>query len=134
MAVVNQTLQDSRYRVIVKTTTTGTSSVLNILDASGLVGFVAEGTSLLTIAKVSWCFTSQTNILWDATSNVVALSLNGNGTYGFMPGQPSIANNAAAANVTGDVLLTAGSASVGFVVVEYHKVLTAGGLGWTSTG
>ena len=54
MAVVNQTLQDSRYRTIVKTTTTGTNSTTSVLDASGLEGYVAEGTSILTIAKVSW--------------------------------------------------------------------------------
>ena len=103
----------------------------SVLDASGLVGYVAEGTSLLTIAKVSWSVSSQTDILWDATSNVVALSISGNGTYGFMPGQPAIANNGAAANVTGDVLITNGSASVGFIVIEYHKVPGATGLAWT---
>ena len=129
MAVVNQTLQDSRYRTIVKTTTTGTNSTTSVLDASGLEGYVAEGTSLLTIAKVSWSVSSQTDILWDATSNVVALSISGNGTYGFMPGQPSIPNNAAS-GITGDVLLTAGSASVGYVVIEYHKVPNAEGVGW----
>ena len=133
MAVVNQTLQDSRYRTIVKTTTTGTNSTTSVLDASGLVGYVAEGTSLLTIAKVSWSVSSHTDILWDATSNVVALSISGNGTYGFMPGQPAIANNGAAANVTGDVLITNGSASVGFIVIEYHKVPGATGLAWTAT-
>ena len=131
MAVVNQTLQDSRYRTIVKTTTTGTNSTTSVLDASGLEGYVAEGTSLLTIAKVSWSVSSQTDILWDATSNVVALALNGNGTYGFMPGQPAIPNNAAAANVTGDVLFTAAAACIGYIVVEYHKVPTAEGVGWS---
>ena len=133
MAVVNQTFQDSRYRTIVKTTTTGTNSTTSVLDASGLVGYVAEGTSLLTIAKVSWSVSSQTDILWDATSNVVALSISGNGTYGFMPGQPAIANNGAAANVTVDVLITNGSASVGFIVIEYHKVPGATGLACTAT-
>ena len=132
MAVVNQTIQDSRYRTIIKTTTTGTSSVLNILDCSGLIGHVASPLGLVTIAKMSWSFSTQTNILWDATSNIVVLSLNGNGTYGFMPGQPSIPNNAAS-GITGDVLLTAGSASVGYVVIEYHKVQEASGRGWTAT-
>ena len=133
MAVANQTLQDSRYRVIVKTTTTSTNTAASILDVSGLVGFVAVRTSLVTIAKISWSVAAQTDILWDASSNVVAFSMNGSGTYGFMPGQPSLANNAAAANLTGDVLLTNGS-SVGTIVVEYHKVQLASGLGWTATG
>ena len=50
-----------------------------------------------------------------------------------MPGQPALSNNAAAANLTGDVLLTNGSASVGYVVIEYHKVPLASGKGWTAT-
>ena len=132
MAVTNQTLQDSRYRTIVKTTTTSTNSAASILDVSALGGFVAVRTSLVTIAKISWSVAAQTDILWDATSNVVAFSLSGNGSYGFMPGQPSLANNAAAANLTGDVLLTNGS-SVGTIVIEYHKVSLANGLGWTWT-
>ena len=132
MAVVTQTLQDSRYRTIIKTTTTGSNTNESILDVSGLVGFVAVRTSFVTIAKISWSVAAQTDILWDATTNVVAFSLSGNGNYGFMPGQPALVNNGAAANVTGDVLLTNGS-SVGTVVIEYHKVSLASGLGWTWT-
>ena len=130
MAVTNQTIQDSRYRTIVKTVSTGTTSAGEIVDCSDLVGFQTGG--LLTIAKVSWSLSSEVNILWDATSNVIALSLNGNGTYGFMPGQPALPNNAASANRTGDVLFTAGSACFGYVVVEYHKVPTAEGVGWNA--
>ena len=129
MAVANQTIQDSRYRTIVKTVSTGTTSAGEIVDCSDLVGFQTGG--LLTIAKVSWSLSSEVNILWDATSNVIALSLNGNGTYGFMPGQPALPNNAASANRTGDVLFTAGSACFGYVVVEYHKAPTAEGVGWS---
>ena len=54
------------------------------------------------------------------------------GTYGFMPGQPAIANNAGA-GVTGDVLITNASATF-TLVIEYHKQTTAGGKGWTATG
>ena len=132
MAVVNQTLQDSRYRTIIKTTTTGTNANAEILDVSDLLGYMALRTSLVTIAKISWSLAAQTDILWDASTNVVAFSMNGSGTYGFMPGQPSLANNAAAANLTGDVLLTNGT-SVGTIVIEYHKVSLARGLGWTWT-
>ena len=130
MAVANQTIQDSRYRTIVKTVSTGTTSAGEIVDCSDLVGFETGG--LITIAKVSWSLSSQADILWDATSNVIALSLNGNGTYGFMPGQPALPNNAASANRTGDVLFTAGAACIGYVVVEYHKVPTAEGVGWNA--
>ena len=129
MAVANQTIQDSRYRTIVKTVSTGTTSAGEIVDCSDLVGFQTDG--LITIAKVSWSLSSQADILWDATSNVISLSLNGNGTYGFMPGQPALPNNAASANRTGDVLFTAGAACIGYVVVEYHKVPTAEGVGWS---
>ena len=129
MAVANQTIQDSRYRTIIKTLSSSTTSAGEIVDCSDLVGFQTGG--LLTIAKVSWSLSSEINILWDATSNVIALSLNGNGSYGFMPGQPSLVNNGAAANLTGDVLFTAGSACFGYVVVEYHKAPTAEGVGWS---
>ena len=129
MAVVNQTIQDSRYRTIMKSVSSGTTSAGEIVDCSDLVGFQTGG--LLTIAKVSWSLSSQADILWDATSNVIALSLNGNGTYGFMPGQPALPNNAAAANRTGDVLFTAAAACIGYIVVEYHKVPTAEGVGWS---
>ena len=129
MAVANQTIQDSRYRTIIKTLSSSTTSAGEIVDCSDLVGFQTGG--LLTIAKVSWSLSSQADILWDATSNVIALSLNGNGTYGFMPGQPALPNNAASANRTGDVLFTAGAACIGYVVVEYHKAPTAEGVGWS---
>ena len=49
-----------------------------------------------------------------------------------MPGQPAIANNAGT-GVTGDVLITNASATF-TLVIEYHKVTTAGGKGWTATG
>ena len=129
MAVTTQTIQDSRYRTIIKSTSTGTTAAGELVDCSDLVGF--ETGALITIAKVSWSLSSQADILWDATSNVIALSLNGNGTYGFMPGQPALPNNAAAANRTGDVLFTAAAACIGYIVVEYHKVPTAEGVGWS---
>ena len=129
MAVTTQTIQDSRYRTIMKSVSSGTTSAGEIVDCSDLVGFQTGG--LLTIAKVSWSLSSQADILWDATSNVIALSLNGNGTYGFMPGQHALPNNAAAANRTGDVLFTAAAACIGYIVVEYHKVPTAEGVGWS---
>ena len=130
MAVVNQTIQDSRYRTIIKSTSTGTTSAGTIVDCSGLVGFETGG--LITIAKISWSFSSPANLLWDATTDVIAISLNANGAYGFMPGQPALPNNAASANRTGDVLFTAAAACVGYVVVEYHKVPTAEGVGWNA--
>ena len=48
MAIVNQTIQDSKYRTMIKTTSTGTTSAGTIVDCSGLVGFEVGG--LLNIA------------------------------------------------------------------------------------
>ena len=58
---------------------------------------------------------------WDATSNIVALSLNGSGKMGFGDGIPAIANNAGS-GVTGDVLITNASASVGTIILAFRKV------------
>ena len=135
MAVTNQTIQDSRWRTIIKTTITGTNSVLNILDASSLVGWVTG--SIVNLAAVEWSIADtsvSTHLIWDATSNVVILDFTGNGSYGGSDGMPAIANNAAVANRTGDVLLTTSGGVFGTLVCVYHKVeTTAGhGNGWTA--
>ena len=53
--------------------------------------------------------------------NVVALSLNGNGAYNTgAQSMPSIANNGGS-GVTGDVLLTNASASVGTIWLKFRK-------------
>ena len=60
--------------------------------------------------------------LFDATSDVVALSLNGNGNInGAAQHIPSIANNAGS-GVTGDIQLTNSSASVGTIILHCRKV------------
>ena len=75
----------------------------------------------LAIVACQWTTGSQTNILFDASSNVVALSLNGNGAYNVGSQQmPSIPNNAGS-GVTGDILLTNGSASVGTIWLKLKK-------------
>ena len=71
------------------------------------------GTSFMSVA-------AQTDILWDATSNVVALSLSGSGKMGFGDGIPAIPNNAGS-GVTGDVLVTNGT-SIGTLVIKFRKV------------
>ena len=130
MAVANLTITDTKYRTTVKTDITGTNSAASILDESTLSGHVAG--DLLNLAKITWSLSSQTDVFWDATTDVVAISMNGTGSYGFMPGQPALPNNAAVANRTGDVKLTNAAACVGTVVVEYHKVIDAGGKGWSA--
>ena len=75
----------------------------------------------LSIVACQWTTGSQTNILFDASSNDVALSLNGNGAYNTgSQSMPSIPNPASS-GVTGDILLTNGSASVGTIWLKLRK-------------
>ena len=118
MAVVLQTLVDSDFEHVVKITTTGTNSAATVVDASGLVGH--DSGPKLSIVACQWSVGSQTYLLFDATSNVVALSLNGNGAYNTSQSLQTIKNNAGS-GVTGDVLLTNSSASVGFIILKLKK-------------
>ena len=120
MAVVIQELYDSDFITTIKVTTTSTNSAVQILDASALEG--AATNPRVSIVACQWTVGNQTDILFDASSNVVALSLNGNGTFN-VGGQtlPTIANNAGS-GVTGDILLTNGSASVGTIILKVKKV------------
>ena len=120
MAVVLQTLKDSDFEHVVKVTTTGTNSAASIVDASALAG--ADTNPRLSIVSCTWTVGSQTDILFDATSDVVALSLHGNGNInGAAQHIPSIANNAGS-GVTGDIQLTNSSASVGTIILHCRKV------------
>lgn len=120
MAVVLQTLKDSDFEHVVKVTTTGTNSAASIVDASALAG--ADTNPRLSIVSCTWTVGSQTDILFDATSDVVALSLNGNGNInGAAQHIPSITNNAGS-GVTGDIQLTNSSASVGTIILHCRKV------------
>ena len=118
MAVVLQTLVDSDFEHVVKITTTCTNSAATVVDASGLAGH--DSGPKLSIVACQWSVGSQTDLLFDATSNVVALSLNGNGAYNTSQSLPTIKNNAGS-GVTGDVLLTNSSASVGFIILKLKK-------------
>ena len=121
MAVVLQTLVDSDFEHVVKVTTSGTTSATSIVDASALAGAATD--PRLSIAGMKWCVDKDvpTQILWDATSNVVAFNCNGSGQYGNgYDGAPAIANNAGT-GITGDVLVTHGT-SVGTLVVKFRKV------------
>ena len=120
MAVSAVTLKDTDYETVVKVTTTGTNSAASIVDASALDG--ASSNPRLSIVACQWTTGSQTNILFDASSNDVALSLNGNGAYNTgSQSMPSIPNPASS-GVTGDILLTNGSASVGTIWLKLRKV------------
>ena len=119
MAVVIQELYDSDFVTTVKVTTTGTNSAETIIDASDLEGAATDPRA--SIVGCAWSVATTTDILYDATSNVVALSLNGSGKVGFGDGVPAIPNNAGS-GVTGDILLTNGSASVGTIWLKLRKV------------
>ena len=119
MALVLQEIVDSDFEYFVKVTTTGTNSAASIFDASDAEGASTDPRTAIT--GVAWSVASQTDILWDATSNVVALSLNGSGKVGFGDGVPSIPNTNAS-GATGDVLLTNGSASVGTIWIKMKKL------------
>ena len=119
MAVSAVILSDKDFETVVKVTTTGTNSAASIVDASALEG--AASNPRLAIVACQWTTGSQTNILFDATSNDVALSLNGNGAYNTSAqSMPSI-GNPGSSGVTGDILLTNGSASVGTIWLKLRK-------------
>ena len=119
MAVNAVILSDKDFETVVKVTTSGTNSNASIVDASALEGAATD--PRLSSVACQWPTGSQTNILFDASSNDVALSLNGNGAYNTggqaMPSIP----NPASTGVTGDILLTNGSASVGTIWLKLRK-------------
>ena len=118
MAVVLQTLVDSDFEHVVKVTTTRTTSAGSIAEASEL-GCAATDPRM-SIVGIEWSVAATTQILWDATTNVVCFTCNGSGKYGFADGAPALANNAGS-GVTGDVLATHGT-SVGTIVIKFRKV------------
>ena len=120
MALVLQEIVDSDFEYIVKVTTTGTNSAASILDASDAEGAATD--PRLSIVSCWWSVASQTDILWDATTNVVALSLTGNGNYNA-GGQalPSIANNAGT-GIDGDIYFENDAACVGTIILKMRKV------------
>ena len=118
MAVALQEIIDSDFEYFLKVTTTGTNAAASILDVSAAEGAATD--PRVSITGVAWSVAAQTDILWDATSNVVALSLSGSGKVGFGDGVPSIPNNGGG-GVTGDVLITNGT-SVGTIWLKMKKV------------
>ena len=121
MAFATQELVDSDFEYIIKTTITGTNgTATKIVDASELAG--AATNPRLSIVACQWSVSSVTEIEFDATSNVTALTLNGNGSFN-VSGQtlPSIANNAGS-GITGDIFYENDSACVGFIILKCKKV------------
>ena len=121
MAFTTQTLVDSDFEVVMKTTITGTNgTATKVVDVSALGGAATD--PRVSIVACWWTVSSQTDIEWDATTNVVALSLNTNGSYNA-GGQslPSIANDAGS-GITGDVYFENDAACIGTIVLKMKKV------------
>ena len=136
MAITTQIITDTRYRTNVKYLCDNAANAnVELLDVSGLMGFQTGGK--VNLAKIYWTSSAPTgglNILWDAGTNVTGFICEGtSGTYGYMPGQPGIAQPMPlAGSSTGDVLVTNATATF-TLVIEYHKIeATVGhGNGWT---
>ena len=130
MAVTAQTITDVNHKTIVKYICDGSAnSAVSLLDVSGLVGHSAG--SLVNISKIFWTtdgLATGYEILWDASSNVQAIILHGNGTYGMTGGQPALTNNAGG-GISGYVLITNASGTGSFVI-EYHKVQNVANTHW----
>ena len=118
MAVVLHEIVDSDFDYVLKATTTGTNSAASLLDASAAEGAATD--PRLAIVGLQWSVAATTQILWDATTNVVAYTCNGSGKWGFADGMPALPNNAGS-GVTGDVLVTNGT-SVGTIIIKFRKV------------
>ena len=121
MAFVTHTLVDSDFELVTKTTITGTNATATkIVDVSEVAGAATD--PRVSIVACQWSVSSHTDIEWDATTNVVALSLNGSG--GFNTGSqslPSIANNAGS-GITGDIYFENDAACVGTIILKMKKV------------
>ena len=121
MAIVTQTLVDSDFELVTKHTISGTNgTALKVVDVSEVVG--AATNPRVSIVACQWTVSSVTEIEWDATSNVTALTLNGNGAYNAgSQSLPSLANNAGS-GVTGDIYIENDSACVGTIILKMKKV------------
>ena len=121
MAYTTQTIVDSDFEAVTKTTITGTNgTATKVVDVSELNGAATD--PRVSIVSCWWTLSSQTDIEWNATTNVVALSLNGSGNYnGGSQFLPSIPNNAGT-GVDGDIYFENDAACVGTIVLRVRKV------------
>jgi len=121
MAYTSQTLMDSDFEAVIKTTITGTNgTATKVVDVSELAGAATD--PRVSIVSCWWTVSSVTEIEWNATSNVTALTLNANGNYnGGAQTMPSIANNAGG-GIDGDIYYENDSACTGTIILRVRKV------------
>tara|TARA_B100000214_G_scaffold281188_1_gene210811 strand:+ start:1003 stop:1389 length:387 start_codon:yes stop_codon:yes gene_type:complete len=121
MAYTVRNLKDTDFETVVHVTITGTNATATeIVDASGLAG--ASTDPRLSIVSCTWSVSSTLEVEFHATSNVTALTLNGNGNFNIGSQQlPPITNNAGS-GVSGDIHLENDGACVGFIILKLRKV------------
>ena len=121
MAFTTQTLTDSDFELVTKTTITSTNgTATKVVDVSAYNGAATD--PRVTIVSCWWTLSSQTDIEWNATTNVVALSLNANGSYnGGSQHLPTIANNAGS-GIDGDIYFENDAACIGTIILKMRKV------------
>ena len=104
--------------IILHQETNGGVIIANVSDMQ----FWAAG-SIVNISKIFWTSDSPAaglQLYWDAGPDVRAITLLGNGNYGYQPGQPALLNPQST-GVTGDIVLVTGAAATGTIVIECHK-------------
>ena len=121
MAYTVRNLKDTDFETVVLVLITGTNATaLEVVDASGLAG--ASTDPRLSIVSCTWSVSSTLEVEFHATSNVTALTLNGNGNFNIGSQQlPPITNNAGS-GVSGDIHLENDAACVGFIILKLRKV------------
>ena len=122
MAIVQREMMDTDWRflneIILSAETNAGVIIANVSDMQ----FWAAG-SIVNISKIFWTSDSPAGglqLYWDAGPDVRAITLLGNGNYGYQPGQPALLNPQSA-SVTGDIKLVTGAAATGTIVIECHK-------------
>ena len=123
MAIVNaRNLVDSETRTVrMFEINNDTNSAVTVVDASALRGHSSNPT--LHIRSIKWNTTAATSdvaFLFDASSDDHAISVHGSGEFGFHGKQPLI-TNPESTGVTGDILITNGSAVTGTFIIEVTK-------------
>ena len=132
-------LMDTDWRVQASATLvadTNAAPGLLLIDISGIAKWVAG--SKLALCKVFWSIGSGVaTLMWNGTggggaTTKDAIIMNGNGSYGYSPGQPALLSDAVGtAAVTGDLMIVNAAAVTGTIIVECTKQVTAAGVGWT---
>ena len=131
-------LMDTDWRVQASATLqadTNSGTGLLLIDISGLNRWVAG--SKLAVSKVFWSIGSGVaTLMWNGTggggaTTKDAIVMNGNGSYGYSPGQPALLSDAVGtAAVTGDLMIVNAAAVTGTIIVECTKFQNNLGIGW----